>query len=543
METLQFEEDYELLSTTITKHGEDWHKEIDNIVYKLKTAVDKMRKTRKQTLQEYLDGINKTISNISDEIESIEIALNTNDSSKLNGSINEPETVNGFIDTGYNKLYNVACLSDEEIWTNENDSTMKIYSINRGSLLKSISTKSKCNTSESINTEQLHQMFGSLSALSIKREEKGFTIIPLPDEPELITTINTGHQRLYSVTCLSDEEIWTRGYTGHPSTTGASFNPVGITTDSQSQILTTDLVNAKPSFVKEILRKDLRELEKRIQPSYDKIASDFNSEKLELEKHCEKLTAAVTKRGEDWHREIDNIVNIQKSEINEMKTKHLAVLNQLEIEIKQITFEVEQSILDLKKLQVLDPHDVSIASTYKSRNAEFRSLPLKVKVSIPSFSPHQINREQLLQMFSSLSALSITTEERGYIMKTPYLQGNRMKSIKTKPGNIPLEIAVTGSGDLVYTDPGMRSVNVVKNKQIQEVIRLQGWTPRYVCSTSSGDLLVTMVNDVEEQSKVVRYSGSTEKQTIQLDSEGKPLYSSGNFNTIKYISENRNLDS
>lgn len=53
------------------------------------------------------------------------------------------------------------------------------------------------------------------------------------------------------------------------------------------------------------------------------------------------------------------------------------------------------------------------------------------------------------------------------IMSLNDLKGEPVRSIPPKSGNRPWDIAVTRSGDLVYTAYNERTVNIVKNSQMK----------------------------------------------------------------------------
>nr|XP_022302201.1 uncharacterized protein LOC111110126 [Crassostrea virginica] len=330
----------------------------------------------------------------------------------------------------------------------------------------------------------------------------------------------------------------------------------------------------------ELIRKDLQELEMSIYPRYQEGATNIPVQRADVRKHSNKVKTTLDKQGEALHTEIDTIIQGMKSEIDGMDAQHIAAIDTQEDTINHTIPEITQIILDLKRLlerlqDKLDTSDVCLVSKYTSRTKEFRNLPGQFQVTLPTFTPQEINREQILKQIGSLSKLSITypvgtfldepriltdiqTEYRGLlkslrsvsclsdselwtcgvdnILRLYNLQGELLRSVRTKSWNVSQDIAVTRSGGLVYADG---SINLVSGTQIQTLITLQGWRPLGLCSTSSGDLLVIMTSDDGKQTKVVRYSGSKKKRSIQWDNQGKPLFSS--YGT-KLLRENRNLD-
>ena len=331
------------------------------------------------------------------------------------------------------------------------------------------------------------------------------------------------------------------------------------------------------STSKKRVQYDMEELDNQIMPAYEEIAIDLENQIAYLDGNYLKLISEMSKQREEIHKNVDNAFNEMEKKISEMKMKHHIILKKQLNETRHKQSLIKKSQDDLTELK--ECNNVWSTIQYISKNKEFSHPPPRISVKMPKFVPKQIDMVKLCSLFGELSPLSTILEEGVLIArkpelldepeilhtfktghtglrcviclneeqilasgKTPHIKcfnfsGALQKTIKTK---WPNDIAVDLDRALLYLDGRVKSVFKVKNDQTERIIRLEEWTPNNLCVTSFGDLLITIYSDDKTQSKVVRYSGSTVKQTIQFDDEGQPLYS-GNA-TIKYISENRNLD-
>lgn len=180
---------------------------------------------------------------------------------------------------------------------------------------------------------------------------------------------------------------------------------------------------------KTLLQRDLQELEESISPEYQEIASDIPGQKVNLIKNSEIVMGDIDHYGDALHREIDFIIKTMKSDLKETNEKYLSVLITQENKIERSMSEIKKTIDNLKEL--LDSKNIYLVSSYKSRNAEFRTLPPKLSISLPNFMPSEINKQLIRQQFGSLSASSIEAIERKYTMKCRTLSIRRPQNKKS----------------------------------------------------------------------------------------------------------------
>lgn len=167
---------------------------------------------------------------------------------------------------------------------------------------------------------------------------------------------------------------------------------------------------------KETLQSDIQELEKFLIQEYQKMADSIRNQKDLLDKGFQKLLEVISKREDDWHRVIEKITQKEKIRVDDMKNKCMHTLDEQEGEINKQISQIRRHTSELDNL--LDNNDVYLISSYKSTNAEFKRLPSKVIITIPTFSSQEIDTEQVREKFGTLSEYYIKKDEKKDALKT-----------------------------------------------------------------------------------------------------------------------------
>lgn len=159
---------------------------------------------------------------------------------------------------------------------------------------------------------------------------------------------------------------------------------------------------------KESIEKDREKLENLITPQYKEIVLDLENQLANLDGGYEKLTKEMSTVRDEWHREIDIIINKMKTEIEQIKMKHKEILLKHLEEVKEIQFLIGQTLLDLKKIE--KSTEVSLTIEYRSNVEMLSNFLMKMTVTMPTFIPKPIGRTRLYSMFGKITPLSTTRE-------------------------------------------------------------------------------------------------------------------------------------
>lgn len=335
-----------------------------------------------------------------------------------------------------------------------------------------------------------------------------------------------------------------------------------------------------------VIEKDTQILEEVVRPKYEHIAKDTENILEHLDVQFGKTFTMISEHGKKWHQKIDLIVTELNAKLHEIKNEQVYAMRKHLSHIKNSIVAIEDAIV--KNKGTLSSNEVIKTLNCQNKFSLFNKLPETLKIQSPIFSEGSIQLEEVGPLFGSLQtfpiikqnenetlnlpgdlsssllldepevvatfhtgfqrlcnvactdAENIWTSGRESIIKEFNQNGSCLKNVMTTSGMWPADIAWKGTGELLYSDSVAKTINVVKWGPVQKLMKFKSWKPGNICLSSSGDLLVTLCSEDETQVKVARYRGSVEKENIQFDENGKPLYS-GN-SKIKYLKENRNLD-
>lgn len=360
--------------------------------------------------------------------------------------------------------------------------------------------------------------------------------------------------------------------------------------------LSHDAENVLENFqsMRDLVTSDTSRLESLIQPEYKKIETQIQTNVLKLTSGYENVKKQIVTNGEIWHKAVESAVKKCLERVETMEKEDFSNLREQRKLISSLIAEI-QSLIDYNK-KILNENDISEIKKFKAKSEEFSRIPTITSIIAPVFKNSDVEKEQLPERFGALKAsvlkksrdfvINVTSAEppskRDTLLDKPVVlrkvetkfekcwsvqciqdqnvwisgdvetvakvdvHGNMIEKVSTRSKQAPFDLSITSKGELLYTDYGDRSVNIMKKGKFEPFLKLQGWNPLGLCATDSGEVLLCMDNrndsskQKSQQVKVVRYVHSSPTQEIQYDDGGCPLYVSGDFDV--YITVNSNQD-
>nr|XP_022310167.1 E3 ubiquitin-protein ligase TRIM71-like [Crassostrea virginica] len=346
-----------------------------------------------------------------------------------------------------------------------------------------------------------------------------------------------------------------------------------ITTHKKHDI--TEIKSIIENFKRRIIA-DVEEMENTILPKYETNCGISNSSK-----DFDKVLNAIQDQEDNICKVVREIGSRLKDEVAEQKREFEQKKNEVQTTVAKEREELD-SVMKMNK-SILKSNDAKRILTYRSNNEQFRGGPKQIQISYPMFLSGNVNRNQLQVMFGSLQRSSNLAIEGKHDMiklmsnpvvvstiQTPYGKKNELWRILCDEagkiwisGNDKNVYQIDQSGSIkktVSVSDDVRALSLSVGKElifsacwtdtkvyrydgnvVSTVVDLGQWRPRGLCHSANGDLLVSMRSLNETQSRVVRYSGTTETMVIQNDRHGKPLFSVGVSNVL-LLTENGNGD-
>lgn len=348
---------------------------------------------------------------------------------------------------------------------------------------------------------------------------------------------------------------------------------------------TIRLMNDVVSDLKSEIQHETRDIESNILPLYKEMKKNIEKDIGKSTQKFNSLESDAEKLRKSWQQEVDAIFNKFCSLIKSMRENHLTVLTShqslIENQIQEMTKTVQQN----NKLH--QSNKVSEVTKHQSKLNEYKEIPTIIQQPIPSMKSNTDPGKELTieleeykatlkqaelssqtdTVFSSMSTRDLLdkakvvatfptgveslwrisclgTEEawlsgKGKTITRVDIDGFVRESVTSTCQKTPVDIAVTRKGELIYSDSEHGTVNIVKNGVSETLITaLRGWSPKGLCSTESGEILVNMNSGV--QNKVVRYKNRKIAQEIFKDEKGDLIF--GKDKWMLFLVENRNED-